>query len=88
MCGPATRLLIQMLAKQSLVIYCRPPNDVLIRNVLNTDQPIPGLTEQNNVLKIAAGYDAWQVNWSGQDFSTVMSACRLHVAHFENMRKS
>jgi hypothetical protein len=97
MTGPATRLLIQMLAKQSLVVYCRPPNDILVRNCRATHQPIPGLNEQNNVLRLAAAYDAWKTNWMGQsvrfdytnplDFATVMSACRLHIAHFENMRK-
>jgi hypothetical protein len=98
MTGPATRLLIQMLAKQVLVVYCRPPNENLVINCRKTPQPIPHLNDQNNVLKVAAGYDAWRVNWMGQstmfdytnpnDFASVMSACRLHIAHFENMRKS
>lgn len=92
MLAPSMHLLIRMMAKNSLVIFCRPPNDQLVKNVGRSSSfQMNGVSE--NILKVAAAYDAMKMFWPGdcithdytnpESYLNVLTACRLHLAQKE-----
>lgn len=94
MTSTTMHLCIRMLAKQSFVIFCRPPTEEIRANVLRHEQ-MEGVTE--HIGQIIAAYDALRMFWPGQSilynymdptsFPNVLTAARLHVASIERNKQ-
>lgn len=91
MLSPAIPMMIDQLAKKSLVIFCRPPNREIMTNVNRSGpQQMPGVV--THAMGITYAYDAMRLFWKGDQigfdytdvnaYNNVIIACRLHVANW------
>lgn len=89
MLSPTMHLCIRMLARQALVIFCRPPIEEIARNVVKAPQ-MSGVAE--HIGRIISAYDALRMFWPGRSllfdytdpssFTDILTAARLHTAHW------
>lgn len=88
MLSPVMHLSISILAKRSLVIFCRPPNSEILANI--SRDPESWEVVKDKALNVAYGYDALKMFWAGDSmgfdytreysYESVLSSCRLHIA--------
>jgi hypothetical protein len=96
MLSPTMHLAIRQLAKNSIVIFCRPPNAEIIKNTHHDVESGEVVGEHHT--RIAYGYDALRMFWPGESmyydythpnsFYNVLTACRIHIARFNKEKKN
>jgi GTPase SAR1 family protein len=95
MLSPTIHFLIRLMAKKTLVIFCRPPDKNVIENTNHDVESAKVVGDYHT--RIAYAYDAFKMLWPGenirydytnpQDYGNILSACRLHIAHLNNSKK-
>lgn len=93
MMSTTIHFLIRTMAEKCFVVFCRPPNEEITKNV-SLDPVSQGVVGANG-LNIAYGYDALKMFWPGQNmyynykddkangYESVLTAARLHMVNWE-----
>jgi hypothetical protein len=98
MLSTTIHFLIRRMAECTFVVFCRPSNDEITKNI-KFDAVSQGVVGTNS-LNLAYAYDALKMFWPGQNMSynyqdrlgngyeSVLAACRLHRANWERKHKN
>jgi len=95
--SPVMHLSIRQLAEYSLVVFCRPPEDEIGRNLCGDDNAsfqMEGV--RGRWRELMCGYDAMRMFWPGNcitydytkphDYANVATAARIHIGRFNQMK--
>jgi hypothetical protein len=96
-------LTIRLLAKYSLVVFCRPPDDEIGKNLWGGEDGGDGQSFQMEGVRgrwkeVVASYDAMRMFWPGdcmtydytnpKSYNDLLAASRIHIGRFQQIKEN